>query len=93
VVLLDTREVCNFADYFVICSGESSRQVKAIVDGISETLKKESVLPMHEEGTSVSGWVLLDYRDVIVHVFGSAERNYYKLEELWQNACTKVRVP
>ena len=93
VVLLDTREVCSFTDYFVICSGDSNRQVKAIVDAISETLKKENVLPMHIEGTPESGWVLLDYGDVVIHVFGSFERDYYQLDKLWQNACTKVRVP
>ena len=93
MVILDTQGVCSFTDYFVICTGESTRQVKAIVDAISESLKKEKVLPMHEEGTADSGWVLLDFGDVVVHVFGSVARDYYKLEQLWQNACTKVRVP
>ncbi len=93
IVLLDTREVCSFADYFVICSGESIRQVKAITDAITETLKKEGVRPLHEEGTAESGWVLLDYNDVIVHIFSSAERDYYQLDKLWEKACTKVKVP
>jgi ribosome-associated protein len=92
-VLLDTREVCNFTDYFVICTGESQRQLKAITDAVTETLKKENVLPLHEEGTPDSGWILLDYNDVIVHVFGSFERDYYQLDKLWEKACTKVRVP
>jgi ribosome-associated protein len=91
--LLDTQDVCSFADYFVICTGESTRQVKAIIDSISETLKKENIRPMHEEGTADSGWVLLDYGTVIVHVFGSFERDYYQLDKLWEKACTKVRVP
>jgi len=77
----------------VICTGESNRQVKAIVDAISEALKKENIHPMHEEGTTDSGWVLLDYGDVIVHVFGPFERDYYQLEKFWEKACTKVRVP
>lgn len=93
IVLLDTRGVCTFADYFVICSGESTRQVKAIVDAISESLKKENVHPHHEEGTAGTGWVLLDYGDVIAHVFGAFERDYYQLEKLWEKACTKVREP
>ncbi len=93
IVLLDTREVCGFADYFVICTGESNRQVKAIIDAVSETLKKEGVKPLHEEGTPDSGWVLLDYNDVIFHVFASFERDYYQLDKLWEKACTKVRVP
>jgi ribosome-associated protein len=91
--LLDTRDVCSFTDYFVICTGESKRQLKAIIEAITETLKKEKILPLHEEGTSDSGWILLDYSDVIVHVFGSFERDYYQLEKLWEKACTKVRVP
>jgi ribosome-associated protein len=94
IVLLDTREVCGFADYFIICTGESTRQVQAIIDAVSETLKKEmNILPMHEEGTPDSGWVLLDYNDVILHVFASFERDYYQLDQLWEKACTKVRVP
>ena len=93
IALLDMREVCSFADYFVICTGESIRQVKAIVDAVSEALKKDNVLPMHEEGTPESGWILLDYGDVIVHVFASFQRDYYQLDKFWENACTKVRVP
>ena len=93
MVLLDTQGVCSFTDYFVICTGESTRQVKAIADAISESLKKEKILPLHEEGTPDSGWVLLDYSDIVVHVFSSFARDYYQLDKLWQNACTKVRVP
>jgi ribosome-associated protein len=90
---MDTREVCSFADYFVICSAESTRQVKAIADSVVETLKKDGLLPLHEEGTPESGWILLDYNDVIIHVFSLAEREYYQLDQLWEKACTKVRVP
>lgn len=93
VILLDTRNVCSFTDYFVICSGESTRQVKAIVDAVTETLKKEGILPLHEEGVSETGWVLLDYGDVIVHIFSAAEREYYKLEQLWEKANCVVRMP
>jgi ribosome-associated protein len=93
IVLLDTRDICSFADYFVICTGESSRQLKAIIDAISEQLKLENIRPMHEEGTSDSGWVLLDYGAVIVHIFDSFQRDYYQLEKFWKNAPTKVRVP
>jgi ribosome-associated protein len=93
ILLMDTRDVCSFTDYFVICTGESIRQIKAITAAISEELKKENIRPSHEEGTSESGWILLDYNDVIVHVFGPFERDYYRLEKLWEKACTKVRVP
>jgi ribosome-associated protein len=93
VVLLDMQNVCSFADYFVICSGESNRQVKAIVEAVSEQLKKENIRPLHEEGTPDSGWILLDYGAVIVHVFDTFQRDYYQLEKLWESASTKVRVP
>jgi len=93
ILLLDTREVCTFTDYFVICSGESNRQIKAIVDNISISLKKEDILPIHEEGTADSGWILLDYGSIIVHIFSPLERDYYQLEKLWEKAPVKVRVP
>jgi len=93
ILLLDTQGVCSFTDYFVICTGESTPQIKAIVDSITETLKKENVRMLHEEGNPETGWVLLDYGEVVVHVFSSFQRDYYQLEKLWENACTKVRVP
>jgi ribosome-associated protein len=93
IVLLDTREICGFADYFVICSGESSRQLNAIIDAISDTLKQDGIKPLHQEGTTDSGWILLDYGNIIVHVFSTLERDYYQLEQLWEKATTKVRVP
>lgn len=93
IVLLDTRDVCSFADYFVICTGESTRQIKAIADAITDTLKKAHIHPLHEEGTPDSGWILLDYGSLIVHVFGSFQRDYYRLDQLWEKAATKVRVP
>lgn len=92
-MMLDASGVCSFADYFIICSGESTRQLKAIIDAVSENLKKERIMPLHEEGTPDSGWVLLDYGTVIVHIFSPVEREYYKLEELWEKASIKVRVP
>ncbi len=93
IVLLDTQNVCSFADYFVICSGESNRQLQAIIDAISEQLKKENIRPQHVEGASDSGWVLIDYGSVIVHIFDPAQRDYYQLEKFWESAPTKVRVP
>jgi ribosome-associated protein len=93
VVLLDMQGICEFADYFVICTGESTRQIKTIIDAITETLKKEKVFPLHEEGTADSGWILLDYGAVVVHVFSPLARDYYQLDKFWEKACTKVRVP
>ncbi len=92
IVLLDTRGICSFADYFVMCSAQSSRQIKAIYDEIVHSLKSEGVLPHHREGTVDSGWLLLDYGDVIVHVFAAIERDYYQLDELWSKANLVVRI-
>jgi len=91
-VLLDARNVCNFADYFVICAGDSERQIRTIYDEIEHSLKREGVLPHHHEGTIDSGWLLLDYGDVIVHVFGAFEREYYQLDELWSEAKPVLRI-
>lgn len=92
IVLLDARRVCGFADYFVICSGESERQIKTIYDEVAHVLKKDGVLPHHREGTLDSGWMLLDFSDVIVHIFAPTEREYYQLDKLWSEATTVVRI-
>ena len=92
IVLLDLRDLCSFTDYFVICAGESARQIGTISDEIEKVLKKDGVLPHHHEGTLDSGWLLLDYSDVIVHIFGAAERDYYKLDELWHEAKAVLRI-
>ncbi len=92
IVLLDAREVCSFADYFVMCSGDSDRQLQAIYEEVEHVLKKEGILPRHCEGTVDSGWLLLDYGDVIVHIFAPFEREYYQLDELWSQASTVVRI-
>ncbi|MFH1003759.1 MAG: ribosome silencing factor [Chloroflexota bacterium] len=92
IVLLDTRGVCDFADYFIICSGESERQLQAISDEIAHTLKQAGVLPRHYEGMVDSGWLLLDFGDIIVHIFAPPQREYYRLEQLWNKAVPLVRV-
>ena len=76
----------------MICSGESRRQVKTIYDEVEHTLKKEGVLLHHHEGTLDSGWLLLDFSDVIVHIFAPIEREYYQLGELWSEAIPVVRI-
>ena len=86
------RDIVSFADYFVICSGESERQIGAIYDDIQHSLKKEDIMPRHREGTVASGWLLLDYGDVVVHIFAPAERQYYRLDELWSQAKAVVRI-
>jgi ribosome-associated protein len=92
IVLLDIGRIASFADYFVICSGTSERQLKAIVDNVVETLEREGFHPVHTEGAPSSGWVLIDYGSVIVHVFAPEERDYYRLERLWGEAPTVVRI-
>ncbi|MDP6647718.1 MAG: ribosome silencing factor [Dehalococcoidales bacterium] len=92
IVLLDTREVCGFADYFLICSGETERQIQAICEAIEYVLKKAGVPPDYREGTSDSGWLLLDFGDVIIHIFAPFERKYYQLDELWSAATPVIRI-
>lgn len=84
VVELDLRGVIGYTDFFIVCSGGTDRQVKAIHDGIHAGMKKDhGVLPRRVEGLSESRWVLMDYLDVIVHVFTPEAREYYRLEQLW----------
>jgi len=91
--LLDIRRVSLLADYFVICSGASERQVRAIVDEVLEKVKKETgIVPLNVEGGASSGWVLVDYGSVIVHIFAPSLREYYSLEKLWSEATMVVRV-
>ena len=92
IVLLDVREVCTFCDYFVICSGDSDRQIRTIYDDIEQNLKKEGQVPHHSEGTLDSGWLLLDYGDVIIHVFSASEREFYALDVFWQDARSVIKI-
>jgi ribosome-associated protein len=90
--VLDTGQICSFADYFVICNGDSNRQIDAIQQEINKTLKVRGILPHHIEGTAESGWILVDLGGVIVHIFAAEQREYYKLEELWDNAAPIIRI-
>jgi ribosome-associated protein len=92
VVLLRTAEVTTMADYFVICSGRSERQVQVLGHAIVDELRKEGIRPLGVEGRGTARWILLDYGSVIVHVFAPEEREYYGLERLWSNATQVVRV-
>ena len=92
ILLLDTRPVSFIADYFVIATGNNERQTKAIADEIQRQLKKRATLPLGVEGTPASGWVLLDYNGVIVHLFSPAMRDFYRLEQLWERAPIVVRM-
>jgi ribosome-associated protein len=90
LVELDMRGVLGYTDWFVICSGGSDRQTKAIHDGIHEGLKREhSVLPRRVEGLAKADWILMDYLDVVVHIFTPATREFYRLEQLWGEVPTR----
>jgi ribosome-associated protein len=87
LVELDLRGVIGYADYFVICTGNTDRQTKAIHDRIHERMKKDhGILPRRVEGLSEARWILMDYLDVIVHVFTPDAREFYRLEQLWGEA-------
>jgi ribosome-associated protein len=92
ILLLDLREVCTFTDYFVFCSGDSERQIQAICDEVDATLHREGVSTYRREGSVDSGWVLLDFGEVIVHIFAPQEREYYELEKLWSKATPVIRI-
>jgi ribosome-associated protein len=84
VVELDLRGVLGYTDYFLVCSGNTGRQAKAIHDGILEGLKKEHGMnPRRVEGSAAGGWILMDYLDVVVHIFTPETRDFYRLEQLW----------
>jgi ribosome-associated protein len=92
VVLLDMQGVSLLADYFAICSAESTPQFKAIVDEVQKQVKSAGFRRAHVEGSAESGWVLIDYGFVVVHIFDPALRAYYNLEELWKEARLVVRI-
>jgi ribosome-associated protein len=92
IALLDVRGACSFADYFVICSGDSERQISAIYDEVGHRLKQAGISAYHHEGTIDSGWLLLDFGDIIVHIFAPFEREYYQLDELWSQAIPVLRI-
>ncbi len=92
IVLLELTPLTTMADYFVICSGGSERQLDAIADGIVSALRDERMKPIGREGTPASHWVLLDYGSVVVHIFTPPERDYYGLEKHWSEARTILQV-
>lgn len=84
--VLYLRPVSDFADYFLIATGANDRQVQAIADAIQDVLRAEGVRPLHAEGERVGTWVLVDYGDLVVHVFQPEPRDFYGLERLWSDA-------
>ena len=92
IVMLRTAELTSMADFFVICSGRSDRQVQALSGAIVDELRDAGIRPLGSEGVKSSRWVLLDYGSVVVHIFTQPERDYYGLEKHWSEAKTVVRV-
>ena len=87
VVILDVHELIVITDFFVICSAASERQLKTVIEAVEGAVRKDlGVRPVRREGEAGAGWWLLDYVDVVVHVFGDEERDYYDLERLWRDA-------
>ncbi|MFP3897900.1 MAG: ribosome silencing factor [Dehalococcoidia bacterium] len=92
IAMLDVRALCSFTDYFVICTGDTKRHIEAIWQDIGEVLKGRGVVAHHNEGTSDSGWMLVDFGSVIIHIFAPVERDYYQLDRLWNKAIPVVRI-
>jgi ribosome-associated protein len=90
IVQLDLRGIIGYADYFVICSGRTDRQTRAIHDAIHQGMKARGILPGRVEGVTEARWILMDYLDVVVHVFTPDTREYYRLEQLWGEAPSLV---
>jgi len=91
-VILDVGKLTSVADYLVLCSGGSDRQVRAIADHIDGSLTRQRIHPLSIEGTATSQWVLMDYGDVVVHIFRTDMRTHYALERLWGDA-KQIRLP
>jgi ribosome-associated protein len=92
IVLLDIREIASFADYFVICSGTSDRMLQALADSAVEAVHKQYHMPGRIEGQPKDGWLLVDFGDVIIHLFSPDRRGYYSLEELWEKGKVLLRL-
>ena len=92
LVVLDVSQLTSFADYFLICSGRSNRQVTAIAEHLKKTLKEKKLRPISTDGIKEGQWALLDYGNVIIHVFYESVRDFYDLEGLWADA-NRVRTP
>jgi ribosome-associated protein len=93
ILLLDITPISLLTDYFIVASGDSERQINAIVDGIKSKVKAElRTNPLHVDGKPDSGWVVMDYGGIIIHIFSPEARSYYRLEELWDDARVVVKI-
>lgn len=92
IVLIDLRDIAIFADYFVICSGSTDRMIQGLADSAIENVKKSYSINPRVEGQSEDGWLLVDYGDIILHIFSQQRRDYYRLEELWSEGKVLLHV-
>ncbi|MEW5939900.1 MAG: ribosome silencing factor [Chloroflexota bacterium] len=92
ILLIDIKDVASFTDYFVICNGTSDRMLTALAKSVEDSIRKDHKKKGRIEGDPAGGWLVLDYGDVVVHLFSPDQRDYYRLEELWQEGKVLVRV-
>jgi ribosome-associated protein len=85
LVALDISQIASFASFFLLCTGDSSRQIQAIADEVEQRLRERGIRPSHVEGYRNAEWILMDYIDLVVHVFSKSARAYYDLERLWRD--------
>jgi len=92
IILLDIKEITSFTDYFIICTATSNRMLNALADGVMEKTRIDHNRKGRIEGTPDSGWIIVDYGDIVVHIFDTELRQYYRLEELWDEGKVLLRV-
>ena len=92
IILIDIKDIASFTDYFVVCNGTSDRMLNALAKGVHETISHEHKKKGRIEGEPNSGWMVLDYGDVVVHLFSPDQREFYRLEELWQEGKVLLKV-
>ena len=90
--MLDLKDIAGFTDYFVICNGTSDRMLDALAKAVVDEMRVQHKKKGHKEGESSDGWLVVDYGDVVVHLFSPDQREYYKLEELWSEGKVLLRV-
>jgi ribosome-associated protein len=92
IIMLDIRNQSTIADYFVICSTDNERQMRAVFEHIDEVVQREFQASPRIEGAASTGWIVLDYNDVVIHIFSDAQREYYQIERLWSKASPVIVV-
>jgi ribosome-associated protein len=92
IILMDLKGIVSFTDYFIICTATSNRMLNALADGVVEKIRLELKKKGRIEGTPDAGWMIVDYGDIVVHLFDTSLRRYYKLEELWEEGKVLLRV-